>query len=192
MADESNSKKDVAILAGGCFWCTEAVFLRLSGVSKVTSGYTGGTVPNPTYEQICTGRTGHAEVVRVEFDPEVISFEQILDVFFHTHDPTTLNQQGADKGTQYRSAVFWNSEKQKDTAAEIIHDLDNAGDFDDPIVTSLEKRTKFYSAEGYHKDYYNRNRSQGYCRFVIDPKMAKFQKRYRKLLKKPKTERDSE
>jgi peptide-methionine (S)-S-oxide reductase len=183
MTESDKSKMEVAVLGGGCFWCTEAVFLRLRGVSKVTSGYTGGSVTNPTYEQICTGRTGHAEVVRIEFNPKVISFEQILDVFFHTHDPTTLNQQGADKGTQYRSAVFWDSKKQKETAGKIIDTLDESGTFEDPIVTTLEELTKFYSAEKYHDNYYNQNRSQGYCRFVIDPKMEKFQKRYKKLLK---------
>lgn len=183
MTEADQSHQEVAVLGGGCFWCTEAVFLRLRGVSKVTSGYTGGTVANPTYEQICTGRTGHAEVVRIEFDSRVISFDQILDVFFHTHDPTTLNQQGADKGTQYRSAVFWNGEQQKETASKMINALDESGTFDDPIVTILEELTKFYPAEKYHENYYNQNRSQGYCRFVIDPKMAKFQKRYRKLLK---------
>ncbi len=183
MTAEEKLKKEVATLGGGCFWCTEAVFRRLRGVSKVASGYTGGFVPNPTYEQICTGRTGHAEVVRVEFDPDVISFDQILDVFFHTHDPTTLNRQGPDAGTQYRSAVFWNSKKQKDKAIEIIRQLDDSGDFRDPIVTTLEQLKKFYPAEDYHKNYYERNPNQGYCRFVIVPKMTKFNKRYKKLLK---------
>lgn len=183
MTESDKSKTEVAVLGGGCFWCTEAVFLRLAGVSKVTSGYTGGFLANPTYEQISTGRTGHAEVVRIEFHPGVISFEQILDVFFHTHDPTTLNQQGADTGTQYRSAIFWDNKKQKEAAGEIISKLDESGAFADPIVTTLEELTKFYSAEKYHDNYYNRNRNQGYCRFVIDPKMAKFQKRYKKLLK---------
>ena len=182
MTAEEKPKKETATLGGGCFWCTEAVFRRLSGVSKVTSGYTGGSVPNPTYEQICTGRTGHAEVIQVDFDPNVISFDQILDVFFHTHDPTTLNRQGADVGTQYRSAVFWNSKKQKEKSQEIIGKLDDSRDFRDPIGTTLEQLKKFYPAEEYHRNYYELNRKQGYCRFVIDPKMAKFQKRYRKLL----------
>ncbi|MCH2202684.1 MAG: peptide-methionine (S)-S-oxide reductase MsrA [Fuerstiella sp.] len=188
MATEENSKKQVAILGGGCFWCTEAVFLRLRGVSKVTSGYTGGTVPNPTYEQICRGDTGHAEVIRIEFDPHIVSFEQILDVFFHTHDPTTLNRQGADRGTQYRSVVFFNSSKQKDTAAKIINKLDDSAEFRDPIVTTLEELKEFYSAEDYHQNYYNLNPNQGYCRVVIDPKMHKFQKRYSKMLKPEKSE----
>ena len=183
MTAEEKFKKQVATLGGGCFWCTEAVFRRLRGVGKVTSGYTGGSVPNPMYEQICTGRTGHAEVIRVEFDPDVISFDQVLDVFFHTHDPTTLNRQGPDVGTQYRSAVFWNSKKQKDKAMEIIRKLDDSEDFNDPIVTTLEQLKQFYPAEDYHKNYYERNRSQGYCRFVILPKMAKFRKRYKKLMK---------
>jgi peptide-methionine (S)-S-oxide reductase len=187
MTPEVDSKKtEVVTLGGGCFWCTEAVFLRLRGVKKVTSGYTGGSVSNPTYEQICTGRTGHAEVIRVEFDPSIISFEQILDVFFHTHDPTTLNRQGADRGTQYRSVVFFNSKQQKDKATELIHKLDDSEDFDEPIVTTLEELNEFYSAEDYHQNYYDLNPNQGYCRAVIDPKMAKFQKRYRKLLKPAK------
>ncbi|MCH2212411.1 MAG: peptide-methionine (S)-S-oxide reductase MsrA [Fuerstiella sp.] len=188
MATEEKSNKQVAILGGGCFWCTEAVFLRVRGVTSVTSGYTGGTVPNPTYEQICRGDTGHAEVIRIEFSPDVISFEQVLDIFFHTHDPTTLNRQGADSGTQYRSAVFFNSSQQKAVAADIIKTLDDSGVFRDPIVTTLEELKKFYPAEDYHQNYYNLNPNQGYCRVVIDPKMAKFRKRYSKLLKPAETE----
>lgn len=188
MTAEDNAKTETATLGGGCFWCTEAVFLRLRGVSKVTSGYTGGTVKNPTYEQICTGRTGHAEVVQVEFDPQQISFEQILDVFFHTHDPTTLNRQGNDVGTQYRSVVFWKDADQKEAAARLIRELDKSGDFSDPIVTTLEELKEFYSAEKYHQDYYALNPNQGYCRFVIDPKVDKFQKRYKKLLKSTRPE----
>lgn len=191
MAEESTSTKQIATVGGGCFWCTEAVFLRLRGVSKVTSGYTGGSVDNPTYQQVCTGRTGHAEVVRVEFDPNEISFEQILDVFFHTHDPTTLNQQGADKGTQYRSAIFWNSKEQKEIASALIRKLDEAQEFSNPIVTTLEEQKTFYPAEDYHQDYYDLNPNQGYCRFVIDPKMEKFQKRYKKLLKSSKPKQAS-
>lgn len=188
MTAEENSKKDSVTLGGGCFWCTEAVFLRLRGVSKVTSGYTGGTVKNPTYEQICTGQTGHAEVVQVEFDPEAITLEQILDVFFYTHDPTTLNRQGNDSGTQYRSAVFWKNAEQKEAASKMIRTLDESGDFRDPIVTTLEELKEFYSAEKYHQKYYDLNPNQGYCRFVIDPKVEKFQKRYKKLLKSAKPE----
>jgi len=185
--EQEKDRVEVAILGGGCFWCTEAVFLRLRGVTKVTSGYTGGTVENPTYRQICTGKTGHAEVVRIEFNPSEISFAQILDVFFHTHDPTTLNRQGADVGTQYRSAVFWADKKQKEAAAAIIKELDEAGDFDFPIVTTLEQLRTFYPAEDYHQNYFDENPSQGYCEVVISPKLSKFQKRYRKLLKEPAT-----
>lgn len=185
--EQEKDRVEVAILGGGCFWCTEAVFLRLRGVTKVTSGYTGGTVENPTYRQICTGKTGHAEVVRIEFNPSEISFAQILDVFFHTHDPTTLNRQGADVGTQYRSAVFWADKKQKEAAAAIIKELDEAGDFDFPIVTTLEQLRTFYPAEDYHQNYFDENPGQGYCEVVISPKLSKFQKRYRKLLKEPAT-----
>jgi peptide-methionine (S)-S-oxide reductase len=183
--EQSNVRTEVAILGGGCFWCTEAVFLRLRGVSKVTSGYTGGTVDNPTYRQICTGKTGHAEVVRIEFDPEEITFAQILDVFFHTHDPTTLNRQGADVGTQYRSAIFWADKEQKDLAAAVIKELDDAGEFDSPIVTTLEELGRFYPAEDYHQNYFDENPRQGYCEVVINPKVTKFQKRYKRLLKEP-------
>jgi len=183
--EQSKKRTATATLGGGCFWCTEAVFLRLRGVSKVTSGYTGGSVENPTYRQICTGTTGHAEVVRIEFDPEEIEFAQILDVFFHTHDPTTLNRQGADVGTQYRSSVFWDSKKQKDEASAVISDLDDSGEFDFPIVTTLEELGKFYPAEDYHQNYFDENPRQGYCEMVINPKVTKFQKRYKELLKKP-------
>lgn len=172
-----------ATLGGGCFWCTEAVFLRLKGIVSVKSGYTGGKIPNPTYKAICTGLTGHAEVIQVEFDPKVISFDQLLDVFFHTHDPTTLNRQGADVGTQYRSAVFYHDETQKEAAKKMIETLNASGDFDSPIVTSLEKLTTFYPAEDYHQDYFNENPSNPYCQAVVGPKVSKFQKRYKALLK---------
>ena len=186
MTNEQPKKRNqIATLGGGCFWCTEAVFLRLRGVTRVTSGYTGGTVDNPTYRQICTGKTGHAEVVRIEFDPEEIAFTQILDVFFHTHDPTTLNRQGADVGTQYRSSVFWANKEQKEVAAKVIKDLDDSGEFDFPIVTTLEELGKFYPAEDYHQNYFDENPRQGYCEVVINPKVTKFQKRYKELLKKP-------
>ncbi len=188
MTAAEKKKKETATLGGGCFWCTEAVFLRLRGVSSVTSGYTGGTLKNPTYEQICTGRTGHAEVIRIEFDPDVISFDQILDVFFHTHDPTTLNRQGNDVGTQYRSAVFFKDDKQKADEAEMIDKLDDAGDFGNPIVTTLEPLGEFYPAEAYHQNYFNLNPNQGYCQFVISPKVAKFTKRYKELLKPARSE----
>jgi len=188
MSAASEPKKEIAVLGGGCFWCTEAVFLRLRGVSKVVSGYTGGSVENPTYKQVCTGQTGHAEVVQIEFDPDVITFDQILDVFFHTHDPTTLNRQGADVGTQYRSAVFYRDEEQEAKAKAMIEKLDASGDFDDPIVTTLETVEKFYSAEDYHQNYFTLNPGQGYCQVIVGPKVAKFQKRYRTLLKNTKQE----
>jgi peptide-methionine (S)-S-oxide reductase len=178
-----SKKKAVATFAGGCFWCTEAVFARLKGVSKVTSGYTGGKVPDPTYQQVCTGTTGHAEAIQIEYDPGVISYEQLLDVHFHTHDPTTLNRQGADVGTQYRSSVFYHDEEQKKAAAEMIARLDKEGEFEDPIVTRLEKMTKWYPAEDYHQQYFELNGRQPYCQAVISPKIAKFRKRYAKLLK---------
>ena len=177
----SNHRK--ATFAAGCFWCTEAVYLRLKGVSKVVSGYSGGNVENPTYKQICTGLTGHAECVQVEFDPDVITYEQLLDVFFHTHDPTSLNRQGADVGTQYRSSVFYHNAKQKAAAEKMIAELDAEGTFDRPIVTKLEKLEIFYPAEDYHQDYFRLNPNAGYCQVVVGPKVEKFQKRYAALLK---------
>lgn len=161
----------LATLAGGCFWCLEAVFQQLKGVSKVTSGYAGGKRPNPTYEQVCTGTTGHAEVVQVEFDPAVVSYRDLLDVFFTIHDPTTLNQQGADVGTQYRSAIFFHSPEQQRDANDAIAEAQKT--WDDPLVTEIVPLTQFYPAEEYHKDYYIRNPNQGYCRVVIAPKVAK-------------------
>ena len=177
-------KTELATLGGGCFWCTEAVFLKLKGVKKVVSGYTGGLRKNPTYKEVCTGLTGHAEVIQVEFDPAKITFEQILDVFFHTHDPTTLNRQGADVGTQYRSAVFYHNAEQKQIAAKTIAELNKSGDFDDPIVTTLEEMKIFYPAEDYHQDYFANNPGNPYCMAVVGPKVAKFRKRYKELLKK--------
>lgn len=161
----------LATLAGGCFWCLEAVFQQLKGVSKVTSGYAGGKRPNPTYEQVCTGTTGHAEVVQVEFDPAVVSYRDLLDVFFTIHDPTTLNQQGADVGTQYRSAIFFHSPEQQRDANDAIAEAQKT--WDDPLVTEIVPLTQFYPAEEYHNDYYVRNPNQGYCRVVIAPKVAK-------------------
>lgn len=182
-AKEKNETK-LATLAGGCFWCTEAVFLKLKGVRKVVSGYAGGKTKDPTYKDICTGLTGHAEVIRIEFDPAVITYEQVLDVFFHTHDPTTKNRQGADVGTQYRSAVFFHDEEQKEIAKKVIVELDKSGDFDDPIVTTLEEMKVFYPAEDYHQDYFAQNPGNPYCQAVVGPKVGKFQKRYKELLKK--------
>lgn len=175
-----------ATFGGGCFWCTEAVFLELKGVEKVVSGYTGGSIKNPTYEQVCSGLTGHAEVIQIEFDPNVIKFEQLLDVFFHTHDPTTLNRQGADVGTQYRSSVFFHDEEQKEIAKKVIAELDKSGDFDDPIVTKLEEMKVFYPAEDYHQNYFAQNPGNPYCRAVVAPKVSKFMKRYKEMAKKEK------
>ena len=171
----------LATLAGGCFWCLEAVFQQLKGVSKVTSGYAGGKRPNPTYEQVCTGATGHAEVVQVEFDPTVVTYRDLLDVFFTIHDPTTLNQQGADAGTQYRSAIFFHSPEQQRDAHDAIAEAQKT--WDDPIVTEVVPLTQFYPAEEYHKDYYVRNPNQGYCRVVIAPKVTKARQHFFEKLK---------
>jgi peptide-methionine (S)-S-oxide reductase len=167
-----------ATLAGGCFWCLEAVFLQLKGVHGVQSGYAGGARKNPTYEQVCSGATGHAEVVRVKFDPTVISFGDLLDVFFTIHDPTTLNRQGADKGTQYRSAVFFESPEQEREAREKIHALEAEHVWDDAIVTEVSPLTEFYAAESYHSDYFARNPQNPYCAVVIAPKVAKARKHF--------------
>ena len=169
---------ETATLGGGCFWCLEAVYLDLAGVEKVESGYSGGSVPNPTYKQVCTGTTGHAEVVRVTFDPAAISFREILEVFFSIHDPTTLNRQGNDVGTQYRSVIFYHSEEQRSIAAGMIQELDGAGHWNAPIVTQVTPVAAFYRAEDYHQEYYQNNSNQPYCRAVISPKLAKFRKRY--------------
>jgi peptide-methionine (S)-S-oxide reductase len=170
--------REVVTLGGGCFWCLEGVFEQLRGVEKVESGYTGGNMPNPTYQQVCTGSTGHAEVVQVTFDPAVISFRDILDVFFATHDPTTLNRQGPDAGTQYRSAIFYHSPEQKETAQRRIAELNQEGIWDAPIVTEVVPLREFYKAEEYHQGYFRQNPGQGYCRAVITPKVAKFRKQF--------------
>lgn len=167
------SKTELATLGGGCFWCTEAVIERLAGVKKVTSGYAGGSVANPTYEQVCSGDTGHAEVIQVEFDPAVISYDKILEVFFEAHDPTTLNRQGADAGTQYRSVIFYHNEEQQKAAARAK--VAAQALWPDPIVTEIVPLPKFYPAEGYHQDYFRRNPNQGYCTFVIKPKVKKLE-----------------
>ena len=173
-----------ATLAGGCFWCTEAVFKDVIGVSDVESGYTGGHVENPSYREVCGGDTGHAEVVRVTYDSNVISYRDLLGVFFSTHDPTQLNRQGADVGTQYRSAVFYHTPEQRETAEQVIAELEAQKVWDGTIVTKLEPLTEFYPAEEYHRDYYRRNPNQGYCRAVIEPKVAKFRRQYLDRLKK--------
>ncbi len=169
------SSTELATVGGGCFWCTEAVLERLPGVKKVVSGYSGGHVKNPSYEQICTGTTGHAEVIQVEFDPAVISYEKVLEVFFEAHDPTTLNRQGADEGTQYRSVIFYHSEAQHAVASKARTAAQAL--WPDPIVTELKPLEKFYPAEGYHQDYFRNNPNQGYCSFVIKPKVKKLEQK---------------
>lgn len=173
----------VATFGNGCFWCTEAIFQRLKGVDSVLPGYSGGYVSNPTYEQICTGETGHAEVIQITYDDKQISYRELLDVFFSTHDPTTLNRQGNDVGTQYRSVIFYHNDDQKDEAVKMIEQLTAEQVFEDKIVTKVKKSKKFYEAEDYHKNYYNNNKNQGYCRAVINPKLEKFQKKYSEMLK---------
>jgi peptide-methionine (S)-S-oxide reductase len=176
--------KEVATLGGGCFWCLEAVYDELQGVEQVESGYSGGAVINPTYQQVCTGTTGHAEVVQVAFDPSIVSFREILEVFFTIHDPTTLNRQGADVGPQYRSAIFYHTPEQKVTAEQVIAELNAAQLWDAPIVTEVTPFQVFYRAEEYHQEYFQRNPGQGYCRVVIAPKVAKFRQKYLAKLKK--------
>jgi peptide-methionine (S)-S-oxide reductase len=174
---------EVATLGGGCFWCLEAVFEELRGVEKVESGYSGGLVPDPTYRQVCTGTTGHAEVVRVTFDPAVVSFREILEIFFSVHDPTTLNRQGADVGTQYRSVIFYHTQEQKRVAEEVVAELGKAGVWDELIVTEVTPSSAFYGAEDYHQEYFRRNQEQPYCQVVVAPKVAKFRKQHLDKLK---------
>ena len=169
---------EAATLGGGCFWCLEAVFELLEGVERVESGYAGGSAPSPTYEEICAGTTGHAEVVQVTFDAAVVSYREILEVFFATHDPTTLNRQGPDVGTQYRSAIYYHSEDQKETAQDLIAELEREGVFPGSIVTEVAELTEFHPAEAYHQEYYRNNPNQPYCTFLIDPKVAKFRQRF--------------
>lgn len=176
-------RTEVATLANGCFWCSEAVFTRLKGVKSVLPGYSGGRVENPTYDEVCTGTTGHAESAQIEFDPDVISFEKLLDVFWHTHDPTTLNRQGNDVGTQYRSAIFYHDDKQKEVAERSKKELEKSGTYKDPIVTEITTFKKFYPAEDYHKRYYDQHQDALYCRFVIDPKIHKLLNKYGKEVK---------
>ncbi|MHB8905902.1 MAG: peptide-methionine (S)-S-oxide reductase MsrA [Melioribacteraceae bacterium] len=177
------TKYEVATFAAGCFWCTEAVFQRLKGVVKIESGYSGGSVPNPTYEAVCTGQTGHAECTQITFDPKIISYKELLEVFWKTHDPTTLNRQGNDTGTQYRSAIFYHNDEQKQLAEKYKRELDSEKIWKDPIVTEIVPFKKFYKAEDYHQDYYNKNGSQPYCSFVITPKLEKFKKVFADKLK---------
>ena len=176
--------KEIATIAGGCFWCVDTLFKELKGVDKVESGYAGGAVVNPSYDAVCSGRTGHAEAVQITFDPNVISFADLLHIFFTVHDPTTLNRQGADAGTQYRSAIFTHSEAQNQTAQDVIKEVNAQHIWDNPAVTEVTAFTNFYPAEGYHQDYYTNNPNQGYCRIVIAPKVLKFRSKYGALLKK--------
>lgn len=178
------SNRAVATFGNGCFWCTEAIFERLEGVHNVVSGYSGGHVKNPSYKQVTTGRTGHAEVVQITYDPEVINYATLLEVFWKTHDPTTLNRQGADVGTQYRSAVFYHDDQQKKLAEAYMKELDAAGIWDDPIVTEITAYSGFYEADVSHQDYYAQNSRQPYCRAVITPKVKKFEKVFKDKLKK--------
>lgn len=174
---------EIATLANGCFWCSEAVFSRLKGVKSVVPGYSGGKIEDPSYDDVCTGRTGHAEAAQIEFDPAVISFEKLLDVFWHTHDPTTLNRQGADVGTQYRSAIFYHDDRQREIAENSKRELEEEGIYNDPIVTEITPFKNFYIAEDYHKKYYENHQDAQYCRFVIEPKIRKLLKQYEKDVK---------
>ncbi|HLJ68409.1 MAG TPA: peptide-methionine (S)-S-oxide reductase MsrA [Chloroflexota bacterium] len=178
---------EVATLAGGCFWCLEAIYDGLRGVVSAESGYAGGHVPRPSYHQVCTGKTGHAEVVQVTFDPSELSYRDLLDVFFSIHDPTTLNRQGPDVGTQYRSAIFYHSPEQKATAEQVIKELQASGTWRDPIVTEVVPLDTFYPAEDYHQEYFANNENQPYCRVVVAPKVAKFRKQYQSRLKETST-----
>lgn len=176
--NESSASEEIATLGGGCFWCLEAVFREMEGVRFVVSGYAGGEDPDPTYQEVCSGNSGHAEVVQVTFDPRITSYREILAVFFTIHDPTTLNRQGADVGTQYRSAVFTHSEDQANAVREVIAELEKDGVYSRPVVTEITPLTKFHEAEEYHQDYYRRNPTQGYCRAVINPKLNKFREKF--------------
>jgi peptide-methionine (S)-S-oxide reductase len=185
MKNDYHDKMEVATLGGGCFWCIEAAFNEIRGVVNVESGYAGGELASPTYEQVCTGTTGHAEVVQVTFDPHVISFREILEIFFTAHDPTTLNRQGADVGSQYRSVIFYHNGEQKQVAENVIAELNASKVWDKPIVTQVEPFKNFYKAEEYHRKYFNRHPEAAYCKIVIAPKIVKLRKKYREKLKKP-------
>ncbi|HZL09337.1 MAG TPA: peptide-methionine (S)-S-oxide reductase MsrA [Prolixibacteraceae bacterium] len=179
----SSGQKETATFGNGCFWCTEAVFKSLKGIITVDSGYSGGKVKNPTYKEVCTGTTGHAEVIQVTFDPKTISFRELLEVFWQTHDPTTLNRQGADVGTQYRSVIFYHSPEQQEIAEKYKVELNTENVFDKPVITEITAFEKFYAAENYHRDYYANNSSQSYCQIVIVPKLQKFREIFKKKLK---------
>lgn len=182
--DNKSVKTDTATFGQGCFWCAEAIFERVEGVKSVVSGYAGGSVPNPTYEQVCTGNTGHAEVIQIIYDPKTVSYDDLLKIFWKTHDPTTLNRQGADVGEQYRSIILYHNDEQKEKAEYYKEELDKSGAWDKPIVTQIVPLTKFYRADDYHQDYYKNNPNQGYCAFVIAPKVEKFEKVFKDKLKK--------
>ncbi len=180
--DMEKNKTEIAVFGGGCFWCTEAAFSMLKGVSSVRPGYAGGTKPNPTYEEVCGGATGHAEVTEVVYDPSIVSFDDLLAVFFNVHDPTQLNRQGNDVGTQYRSVIFYTTEGQKKAAEALVKELMDTKAYDKPIVTEVKPLDMFYPAENYHKDYYKRNSDAAYCELVIAPKLEKLQKRFATLI----------
>jgi peptide-methionine (S)-S-oxide reductase len=177
------NNSEIAVFGGGCFWCVETIFSNLKGVLKVTSGYAGGKTAKPSYLQVCNGTTGHAEVIKIEYDPSIISYGDLLNVFFHVHDPTTLNRQGADTGEQYRSIILYDGPEQKKLAEQYIEDLNATGEFGSPIVTQLLPLSEFYDAEDYHQKYYEANTGQPYCQMVISPKLAKFRKNFSSLLK---------
>lgn len=179
-----NTNLQTATLAGGCFWCLEAVYDEIKGVQSVESGYSGGHAANPSYREVCTGNTGHAEVIQIQFDPNVVSYRDLLNVFFTIHDPTTLNRQGADVGTQYRSAIFYHDDEQKKVAEQVIKDLNAQKIWDDPIVTEVTPFDTFYKAEDYHQEYFAHNKYQPYCQVVVAPKVAKFRKHFFEMLKK--------
>jgi peptide-methionine (S)-S-oxide reductase len=178
------AKSETAVLGGGCFWCLEAVYEQMKGVQSVESGFMGGKTPEPTYRDVCSGQTGHAEVVKINFDPDVTSFREILEVFFSIHDPTTLNRQGNDVGTQYRSAIFYSSDEQRSVAEQTIRELDSAGVWDDPIVTEVKPASMFYRAEDYHQEYFRNNPQQPYCAFVVSPKVRKFREKFADKLRR--------
>ncbi|MGM0365207.1 MAG: peptide-methionine (S)-S-oxide reductase MsrA [Actinomycetota bacterium] len=182
-SNEDNNGYESAVIGGGCFWCLEAIFEQLKGVKEVVSGYAGGSVENPTYSQVCSGNTGHAEVIRVTYDPKIIGYRKLLEVFFYIHDPTTLNRQGNDVGEQYRSIILFNGLQQEEIAKELISKLEEQNVYEDKIVTELKPLETFYMAEDYHQDYYEKNPSQGYCQVVISPKLGKFQEKFSELLK---------
>ncbi|MBI3943499.1 MAG: peptide-methionine (S)-S-oxide reductase MsrA [Chloroflexi bacterium] len=183
MQPQNGNQKEVATLGGGCFWCLEAVYDQLKGVEDVVSGYSGGHTPHPTYEQVCSERTGHAEVIQITFDPQIISYREVLEIFFTIHDPTTLNRQGADVGTSYRSIILYHSPEQEATARQVIAELNAAHLWDKPIVTEVAAFKTFYPAETYHQQYFERNPYQPYCRMVVEPKVVKFRKKYMERLK---------